>query len=499
MLFNSEIFILGFLPVAYSVFFLLCPLGPRVAAGWLGLASLAFYGWWNPVHVPLLLASIAFNFAVGLAIIGAVQAGRDRPAGSWLVAGVAGDLALLGWFKYAGFAAGVAHDVLGTPVPGFVQGIVLPLGISFFTFTQIAFLVDSRQGKVRETDPVSYLLFVTYFPHLIAGPVLHHAEMMPQFARASTFRFDPLRLAVGASVFAIGLMKKVWLADGVAPTADQVFAAAGAGAAVPAADAWLGALAYTLQLYFDFSGYCDMAIGLSYMIGIRLPLNFDSPYKAASIIEFWRRWHMTLSRFLRDYLYVPLGGNRRGRTRRYVNLMVTMLLGGLWHGAGWAFVVWGGLHGLYLVINHLWRALRRRLGLADGAAGIAGRAASVLLTFTAVTVAWVFFRAEALDDALRLVGAMAGLGPAAAPVPGLDRLAAAGWIGGLLAIAWLCPNTQQIATLARPALGRVPAVAPAWRWLLWRPLPAWGAAAALLFAFAFLANRDATRFLYFNF
>jgi len=359
VLFNSHEFIFVFVPVALAGFFLIARLGARLAAAWLCLASLFFYGWWNPRYVALLVASTALNYVVGRAIGFRVAHGRAREARRILIGGIAIDLVVLGYFKYAGFFVQTANDVLHTDV---VVSIVLPLGISFFTFTQISFLVDAYRGRVPRYDPVHYALFVTYFPHLIAGPILHHGEMIPQFERPSTYRFAYENISVGLTIFFIGLFKKVVLADGIGAQVAPIFDAPAAGVQLTFLEAWVGALCFAFQLYFDFSGYSDMAIGVSRLFGITLPLNFHSPYKAANIREFWRRWHMTLSRFLRDYLYIPLGGSRVAVPRRYVNIMITMLLGGLWHGAGWTFVVWGGLHGIYLVVNHAWQALRRRLG-----------------------------------------------------------------------------------------------------------------------------------------
>lgn len=296
---------------------------------WLTFTSLVFYGWWNPVYVLLIVASMLFNFWLGRRMGLAVRAGGS--AGLWLFWGITANLLLLGYFKYANFFVSNLDVVFGT---GWTIGkIVLPLGISFFTFTQIAYLVDVRRGVVCEYDLGDFLLFITFFPHLIAGPIIHHSEMMPQFAEPKTFRFQWENLAVGLAIFSMGLFKKVVIADGLSRHAVKVFDAAAAGQPLYAADAWAGVFSYAFQIYFDFSGYSDMAIALARMFGITLPLNFNSPYKAVNIIEFWRRWHMTLSRFLRDYLYIPLGGNRRGTGRRYLNLILTMVLGGLWHGA----------------------------------------------------------------------------------------------------------------------------------------------------------------------
>src|SRR5262245_43136909 len=329
MLFNSYEFIYLFVPVTALLFFAISAGGrATLAAAWLGLASLLFYGYWRPRYVLLLLASIVAHYAMGRGIVWLRGRHRARDGRLLLGAAIAFNLGLLAYYKYANFFTDSLSALTGLDLH--LHRIVLPIGISFFTFTQIAYLVDAHRGRARESSPVHYLLFVSYFPHLIAGPILHHSEMMPQFADPRTYRFDSANFSLGAVLFFIGLFKKVVLADGVQPFVGPVF---DADPSYPLTfiEAWGGALAYTLQLYFDFSGYCDMAIGVSKLFNIDLPLNFDSPYKAHNIIEFWRRWHMTLSRFLRDYLYIPLGGNRRGRPRRYFNLIVTMLLGRLWH------------------------------------------------------------------------------------------------------------------------------------------------------------------------
>src|ERR1700738_4595310 len=345
MLFNSYLFIFLFLPIALIGYFALGRLGNLAPVIWLAPASPVFYSVSNWQVVLLLLASVAFNYCIGLLLISKPL--RAIPRFAVLTIGVAGDLLVLGYFKYAGFLAANFNAIFST---GFTVNVLLPVGISFYTFTQIAFLVDAYRGNVARYALPHYALFVTYFPHLIAGPILHHKDMIPQFERAALRRPDPHLILCGLIIFGVGLFKKTCLADGIQPLVSLAF-----GPNVPTFDqAWIGALAYTFQLYFDFSGYSDMAIGISLMFGIFLPVNFNSPYKAASIVEFWRRWHMTLSQFLRDYLYIPLGGNRRGLALRYVNLMITMLLGGLWHGAAWTFVIWGALHGAYLCVNHAW-------------------------------------------------------------------------------------------------------------------------------------------------
>ena len=408
MIFNSYIFIFAFLPIVIFGFYGLGRYSHHLAILWLTAASLFFYGWWDVHFVGLLLGSILFNYSAGYLIGHTLSQSRYR-AKLLLIISIIANLGLLGYFKYANFFM----DSLNFLSTSFLSGpsiniakVFLPLGISFFTFTQLAFLVDTFQGKVKEYSFVHYTLFVTYFPHLIAGPVLHHKEMMPQFILRNNCKVNWNNIAIGLTIFVIGLAKKVLLADSLGEYATPIFEAVKAGGHPMLLEAWFGALSYTLQLYFDFSGYSDMAIGLSLLFNVRLPINFNSPYKSLSIIEFWRSWHMTLSRFLRDYLYIPLGGSQNGKVRRYTNLMITMLLGGLWHGAGWTFVIWGGLHGLYLIINHAWRNLKRRLKWSDG--GKIARFGAGLLTFLAVVVGWVFFRADNFTVATELLNSMAG-------------------------------------------------------------------------------------------
>lgn len=417
MLFNSYSFIFIYLPAVFAGTFLLGRYSHRLAAIWLGLASLCFYAVWNPSFVMLLVGSVIFNYGAASWI--GVEGRKPEGGYARVVTGtaIAANLALLGYYKYANFFIDSSNHFLSLNLAAL--DVVLPLGISFFTFTQIAFLVDVYRGFAREYNFANYLLFVTYFPHLIAGPVLHHSQMMPQFGNAKTYQINPHNVAIGLTVFVLGLAKKVFIADTLAKGAVPIFSAASVGMPLTFFEAWTGALAYTLQLYFDFSGYCDMAVGISLLFNVKLPINFDSPYKAASIIEFWRRWHMTLSAFLRDYLYIPLGGSRNcSPPRRYANLMITMLLGGLWHGAGWTFIAWGGLHGAYLVANHGWRAIASRAGI-DGA-GRPWRLASVALTFGAVVVGWVFFRADNFQAAWNMLAGMAGLHGVSFPAS-LDR------------------------------------------------------------------------------
>jgi alginate O-acetyltransferase complex protein AlgI len=380
---------------------------------------------------------------------------------------------------------------VGAGLPRTIAATALPLGISFFTFTQIGFLVDAWRGSAREYRFMNYLLFVSYFPHLIAGPILHHAEMMPQLEREAAGGERAREVAAGLALFAIGLFKKVVIADGVGAYVAPVFDAPASGVALTAFDAWGGALAYAMQLYFDFSGYSDMALGVSLMFGIRLPLNFDSPYKAASLIEFWRRWHMTLARFLREYLYVPLGGNRRGEPRRYVNIMVTMVLGGVWHGAGWTFALWGAYHGLLLCINHAWREfLHARGRRADAMPRLLG----VALTFLAVLAGWVLFRAASPADALAILRAMTMVHES-----GGSRvlgLAVVPWLLLGSIVVWGLPNAYQVLASARPALS-APRDGPAR--IQWRPALPWAAFATVLLVAVLSRMHAQSTFLYFQF
>ena len=446
MLFTTATFAFLYLPIVLIGYYVLGSRSGTWAAAWLFAASVFFYGYWMPAFTLLLLFSIAVNFALGMRI--ASRPSRGASARAWLAVAVVFNLGLLGYFKYANFFVDNLNAALGTQWR--LGEVLLPIGISFYTFTQIAYLVDTWAGKVNEVRPVHYGLFVTYFPHLVAGPVLHHAQMMPQFADSLVYRFDSTRFWGGLTIFGIGLFKKVVLADGIAPYADAVFMPVDGGAVPDPAEAWIGALAYTFQLYFDFSGYSDMAIGLSWMFNIRLPLNFDSPYKALSISDFWRRWHISLSTFLRDYLYVPLGGNRKGEPRRYVNLGITMVLGGLWHGASWSFVIWGALHGMYLMVNHAFRALAEWAGwLQCLDSSRVFQVASWAVTFVAVVFAWVFFRAETLPGAWRMVQAMAGRvsGEAESGIllwnAGLNPAVASGWCIVLGVIAVALPNSNR--------------------------------------------------------
>jgi alginate O-acetyltransferase complex protein AlgI len=500
LLFTSGEFLFVFLPITLLVFFAAARwLGKGPAAAWLALASLAFYGYWRIEHTVLLGVSIAFNYFFGEWIL-RVRHGGKPSARVLLGIAITANLAALAYFKYADFFLRTAADVSGADIP--LLGVVLPLGISFFTFTQIAYLVDVHAGKVIERNPVHYALFVTYFPHLIAGPVLHHAEMMPQFRLAEIYRPQLRKFVTGLSFLLMGLAKKVLIADSVAPLANSVFGT-GPEFSLSFAAAWLGVVAYTLQIYFDFSGYSDMAVGLSLLFGVRLPYNFNSPYQAWNITEFWRRWHMTLSRFLRDYLYVPLGGNRRGRARRYINLMLTMLLGGLWHGASWTFVIWGGLHGAYLVVNHGWHWLRARFGWGSGDAGPSGmiaRAAGVALTLLCVMIGWVFFRAPDLATARGILSSMFGMGAGGLPLASLGGYSpsTALWIAGFSLLALFGRNSQQLidGSMARWLDGQL---TRARRYAEWLALLTGAMCVGVVLMAIAAASRTVTEFIYFNF
>ncbi len=493
MLFNSTPFIFVFLPLVLIGYAALSRFADRrVAIAWLVMASLFYYGWWKWIYLALILISIVVNFGLGRVLSTTSGAAGRRLV---LAAGITINLGLLAYFKYAAFLAATADGVLGTRID--LPPIVLPLAISFFTFQQIAYLVDVYLHQARATRFLDYCLFVTFFPQLIAGPIVLQREMMPQFTRRHRYRMNSSDMSIGLTMFTLGLAKKVLIADTCATWSTPIFELAHSGQTPTVLEAWAAVLGYSFQIYFDFSGYSDMAIGLGRMFGIRLPLNFFSPYKAASIIDFWRRWHITLSRFLRDYLYIPLGGNRRGRSRRYANLMVTMLLGGLWHGAGWTFVVWGALHGLYLMINHGWHAARgERL-----TSTVAGRIASTAVTFLAVLIAWVFFRAASFEAASRMLSAMFG-GAGFEWQTRLDIHNASIWIVLLPVLVWLMPNTQQLMGRFRPAMGYsehvgCPNRKSAWSW---RPNPALACAtSALLLYTIWHVVSERSEFIYYQF
>ncbi len=517
MLFNSYIFVFAFFPASLLLYHLLAARGwTRAAHVAIVASSVFFYAWWDWRFVGLLAASVAANYTLGLAIE------RGRAKRLFLAGGIAANLAVLGGFKYLGFFVANLDAWFGAGIG--IGAIILPLGISFFTFEQIGYLVDVNRGTRAERDFLHYSFFVVFFPRLVAGPILRASEILPQLRDVGRQAARHQDIAIGLTIFALGLCKKTFLADGIAPYANDVFAAAARGESLDLLRAWTGALAYTLQLYFDFSGYSDMAIGIARCFGITLPLNFFSPYKARSIIEFWRCWHMTLSRFLRDYLYIPLGGSRTGTVRRYVNLMLTMLLGGLWHGASWSFVAWGGLHGGYLVTNHLWRNVASRAPrLAAAQETRLGQILCWAVTFLAVIVAWVFFRASDFTSGFAMLRAMAGQNGIALPsgfaamagsfAPIIDLLhirfddssgtaliMSVEWIVVLMAIVLFLPNVAQLMARVEPALD-MPKLGYSWlaQRFAWQGSRFWACAAALAGVIGVLSISRAGEFLYWRF
>jgi alginate O-acetyltransferase complex protein AlgI len=504
MLFHSPAFIFGFLPLCFVAFLCVHRLwGWQAALLWLAGASLVFYGQWSAALAGLLLGSILFNYGAAQLILAKVHA--RKIARRLLLGAIAANLALLGYFKYSNFLIDNVNLAAGTSIAHL--SIILPVGISFYTFIQIGFLVEvyNRQiGAVRFAD---YLLFASFFPCVTAGPIVLQKDMLPQLAKAQPAGFDSARVAVALTVFGIGLFKKLMLADHIAPFADGVFDGAAAGASVGPSLAWIGALAYTLQLYFDFSAYSDMALGIAYLFGLRLPLNFNSPLKACSITDFWRRWHMTMTRFFTNYLYAPIAmpmmrrAMRRswGRAGRFLAatampVIATFVLAGLWHGAGWTFVVFGLIHGLALAANHGWR----EAGMPSLPPALAW-----LLTMTVVIVGLVFFRAADLSTALSLLASMLGMAPTGAAEVGLataDPGAALLWIVMLGTIALICPNIQELMGGHWFSSDPMPEGERAWPlWLTWRPTLAWSVVGAILLAAALGSITGDSVFLYYQF
>jgi alginate O-acetyltransferase complex protein AlgI len=546
MLFNSYEFLLWFLPISLAGYYLLGLYSrPAAAKIWLIGASFVFYGWWNAYFVLLLLVSVALNYLLSLAIL----ATEEQPARQRLILATSIVLNLLAlvYYKYLFPLLGFVHSI-GWVATDF-GSVILPLGISFFTFTQIGYLVDCQQGLVRERGLANYVLFVTFFPHLIAGPILHHREIMPQFADDSTYRLNGSKLTAGFTLFVLGLVKKVVFADSIAPFADAGFGHTGQ---LGLLGAWSTALVYSMQLYFDFSGYSDMAVGLGAMFGVSLPINFNSPYKSADVIDFWQRWHMTLTRYLTLLLYNPISlwitrrrmakgvaANRRAAETfgGFLELIafptfVTILLAGVWHGAGLQFIVFGLLHSIYLIINHAWRIFgpRRARGAKPFFANALHQFWAVALTYLSVLLAQVFFRAEGIPDALRLVGGAVGLHGLEFPLPVRQgslvnfgpisdfllhyRLIEIGSIElydsvtkpllynvpviiGLALLAWGTPNTYQILGNWNPSLQKVTPIR--WRFLLWEPSLAWSLSMGVMLFLVLTRLGHPGRFLYFQF
>jgi len=461
VLFNSHVFLFCFLPLVLLGWWRLR--APTVRLGFLAVASYVFYAWWSWHFVPLLAATTAVDYAAGHAI---ARSDDERRRRTLLAAALSVNIALLAYFKYVGFFLHSANGIgawVGLAHPFPELRVLLPIGISFYTFNSMSYTIDVYRRRVRPASgPLHYAAFVAMFPHLIAGPIVRYADIEDQLRRLAP-RLTAALAGPGLFFFVTGLVKKVIVADSLAPHVDRLF---NAHASLGLVSGWAAGLGYSLQLYFDFSGYSDMAVGLAYLLGFRFPQNFDSPYKAANISDFWRRWHMTLSFWLRDYLFIPLGGSRRGRIRTLRNLAITMLLGGLWHGAAFTFVVWGLLHGVYLVVHNVLRSH----GLTPRSA-VLNRA----LTFLCVVAAFVVFRAPSLGDAWDVLRAMAGLNGIDAGRPAVWALVG---IAALVAFVNVAPNTWEVR-------------------FRWRPV--YGVAAGVAAATAVLMLSGPTPFLYFRF
>jgi alginate O-acetyltransferase complex protein AlgI len=545
MLFNSSEFLLIFLPVALSGFYLLGTISRASAIRWLILVSLVFYAWWRPVNVLIIAPSIALNFALAQILL-RLNAGEGsrRASRVVLLLGIAFNVLFLGVFKYTDFISGTINDVFGANLV--LRHIILPLGISFITFQKIAFLIDVQAGRVRSFTFQDYCTFVLFFPQLIAGPIVHYREMMPQFHAASC-RFDKENVAIGLTLLFFGLFKKVVFADQIALLVTPIYDHAAGGGQTSFLLAWMAAVGFTLQIYFDFSGYTDMALGLARFFGIRLPPNFYSPLRASSIIDFWLRWHMTLTRFLTGYIYNPLVlwltrrrlakglpgfGGRNTTVGAFfsllmVPLVITMFVSGLWHGAGYGFIVWGLLHGFYLTINHGWRVVAARLWPDRPSYDRVMKPAGLVLTFVSVTAAMVFFRAPTITSAIDLVKGIIGLngialpqaffdhlGPLTSTFHGIGVIAAeslssqdfvktAIWICVLMFVALACPNTLQILARYEPALGVIPQSTKLaigrMKIVEWGPSLPWAIAVSVIAGIAIVSIGGPSEFLYWQF
>lgn len=508
MLFNSYVFIALFLPLALAGFFASAKFGRRCAGAWLVAASLIFYSWWNPAFLPLLLASILMNYAMSELV--ARTDARPALQSALLAAAVGINLSALFYFKYYFEVVLFLANRFG--LDAHADPVLLPLGISFFTFTQIGYLIDVKQGVAKDRGFLNYVLFVTFFPHLIAGPILHHREMMPQFAEKSTYRFSLANFTIGMTVFVLGLFKKTVLAD---PLGGAVTAGFAFPETLSFFDAWWVAIKYSLQLYFDFSGYSDMAIGLAFMFNVRFPLNFNSPFKSQNIIEYWQRWHMTLTRYLNLYLYNPMAlavvrwrsehgyGTKRSDQKTAAGFlsmtalptMLTMGLIGLWHGAGLQFLFFGLLHGFYLTFNHAMRTFRGNAKqAASGPAAASKRVFNVAATYIAVVVGLVLFRSPSLDKALSMFEGMSGLRGFASSVSATEIA----WVLVLAVLIWGCPNVQQIMGKCAPALGKVEATVARIP-LLWQANLRWACTVGILLTVSLMAMGGTSEFMYFQF
>jgi alginate O-acetyltransferase complex protein AlgI len=514
MLFISHIFVFLFLPLTVLAYLVAGRRWGREATiGVLIAASVVFYGYWKAIYVPVLLGSVIFNYLAAQLIIRLTRTGASlRTRKIALAAGIGLDLALLGYFKYFNFFVDAADELLGTGWR--IAPIVLPLAISFHTFQQISYLVDAYRGETGKYSFLQYTLFVIFFPQLIAGPIIKQGDTLPQIKEQPFYRFNHENLALGLSMFVLGFFKKVVIADYLARYANPAFHLAKDGLPVYFYEAWLSAMAYTLQLYFDFSGYSEMAIGLGRVFGVRLPLNFKSPLRATSIVDLWRCWHVTLYRFLRNYLYIPLGGNRKGWWRRAGNAMFTMLIGGIWHGAGWTYILFGGLHAIFLFLTLIWRSLLGVFGRRPEDSGPVWRWTTRALTFLAFVASCMIFRADNLTAVFVMGGAMLGLNGFMPPeLTGADlavfrvtnRLVFdnSGYllVFALIAWCWLMPNVYQVMSDHQPGLDEVPAPEPPRLLgrLRWSPGWIWATALAVMAVLAALKANQPSPFIYFQF
>jgi alginate O-acetyltransferase complex protein AlgI len=544
MLFNSPEFLFVFLPVTLLGFYLLGAVSRRSAILWLIFLSLVFYGWWRPANILIIGPSIFINYALASFLLRLSQDDGSRHLSkAVLLLGIVFNVLFLGYFKYFDFVYATINDVFGANL--ILRHVILPLGISFITFQKIAFLIDVQAGRVKSFTFREYCAFVLFFPQLIAGPIVHYREMMPQFG-AATCRFDRQDFAVALTLLFFGLFKKGVLADNITPLVTPIYEHSAASGNTSLLLAWMAAVGFTLQLYFDFSGYTDMALGLARFFGIRLPPNFNSPLKASSIIEFWLRWHMTLTRFLTAYIYNPLvlrmtrrraargqsGFDGRNPTiGAFVSLLMaplvtTMFISGLWHGAGFGFILWGLIHGFYLTINHGWRAVAGRLWRDRPSYDRVMKPAGLVLTFVLVTTAMVFFRAQTVTSALDLVKGVIGLNGVALPQTLFDHLGisltnafhrigvtaddswsahdfemSAIWISFLMFIALICPNTLQILDRYEPALGvkAQRAKRTIGKIVEWSPSLPWAVAVSIVAAIAIVSTGGPSEFLYWQF
>lgn len=510
MLFNSYVYILLFLPLVVASYYVTgATLHRKLSIAWLVIASLFFYGWWNPIYLLLIIGSAIFNFSTGALLTSDSGKNIRLPV---LASGISINLLLLGYFKYANFFIDNVNFVLGTEIE--IDSIFLPLAISFFTFQQISFLIDAYKGGIKDYSFIHYMLFVTFFPQLIAGPIVHHAEMMPQFDKDETYKLRISNIELGLSIFSVGLFKKVILADNFATFSSPVFQAVDAGIPLSMFEYWLGTTAFALQLYFDFSGYTDMAIGSARLFGIKLPINFYSPYKAQNTAQMWRRWHMTLTRFATAYIFMPMTISR-GRKAILNNdselskfwssvaypLMLTFLAVGIWHGAGWNFAIWGALQGICIIINNLWQLFRRKRlnhNLADTT--YIGRVAARGLTILCAIYSMVFFKAATTTGALTMAWAMLGLDGISLETTLIGTRMALLYLAGGFAIIYLLPNTQQLFIDFEPSLEpRREEKLWGLERIKWKPNPLWAIVCSGMFVAAFVNISKVSEFIYFQF